>query len=67
LFPRSLPERRPRFYKTLAERDVPLAALHKKQIDLLQQARASDQLDPATTDNLLRVVNAIAAGLRTTG
>jgi phosphoenolpyruvate carboxylase len=41
--------------------------LHKKQIDLLQQARASDQLDPATTDNLLRVVNAIAAGLRTTG
>ncbi|MFT6235320.1 MAG: phosphoenolpyruvate carboxylase [Lentimonas sp.] len=67
LFPRSLPERRPRFYKTLTERDVPLAALHKKQIDLLQQARASDQLDPATTDNLLRVVNAIAAGLRTTG
>jgi phosphoenolpyruvate carboxylase len=46
---------------------VPLAALHKKQIDLLQQARASDQLDSTTTDNLLRVVNAIAAGLRTTG
>lgn len=67
LFTRSLPERRPRFCKTLAERDVPLAALHKKQIDLLQQARASDQLDSATTDNLLRVVNAIAAGLRTTG
>jgi len=41
--------------------------LHKKQIDLLQQARSSDQFDPATTDNLLRVVNAIAAGLRTTG
>ena len=67
LFTRSLPERRPRFYKTLTERDVPLAALHKKQIDLLQQARASDQLDSTTTDNLLRVVNAIAAGLRTTG
>ncbi len=67
LFIRSLPERRPRFYKTLTERDIPLAALHKKQINLLQQARASETADAATTDNLLRVVNAIAAGLRTTG
>jgi len=67
LFTRPLPERRPRFYKTLTERDIPLATLHKKQIDLLQQARASEQVDAATTDNLLRVVNAIAAGLRTTG
>jgi len=67
LFTRPLPERRPRFYKTLTERDIPLAALHKKQIDLLQQARAAEKLDSQTTDNLLRVVNAIAAGLRTTG
>ncbi|MGJ8650706.1 MAG: phosphoenolpyruvate carboxylase [Opitutaceae bacterium] len=67
LFTRPLTVRRPRFYKTLTERDVPLAALHKKQIDLLQQARASDKMDAATTDNLLRVVNAIASGLRTTG
>ncbi|HAV12044.1 MAG TPA: phosphoenolpyruvate carboxylase [Opitutae bacterium] len=67
LFTRPLPERRPRFYKTLTERDVPLAALHKKQIDLLQQARAAEKIDTETTDNLLRVVNAIAAGLRTTG
>ncbi|MGJ8638765.1 MAG: phosphoenolpyruvate carboxylase [Opitutaceae bacterium] len=67
LFTRGLPERRPRFYKTLTERDIPLAALHKKQIDLLIQARGSEELDTKTTDNLLRVVNAIAAGLRTTG
>ncbi|MEN8725190.1 MAG: phosphoenolpyruvate carboxylase [Lentimonas sp.] len=67
LFTRPLPERRPRFYKTLTERDIPLAALHKKQIDLLQHARAAGKLDTKTTDNLLRVVNAIAAGLRTTG
>ncbi|MGJ8651853.1 MAG: phosphoenolpyruvate carboxylase [Opitutaceae bacterium] len=67
LFTRSLPERRPRFYKTLTERDVPLAALHKKQIELLQQARASNNSNSETTNDLLRVVNAIAAGLRTTG
>ncbi len=67
LFPRPLPERRPRFYKTLNEREIPLSALHKKQIDLLQQSRASEKPDSATTDQLLRVVNAIAAGLRTTG
>ncbi|MFT4901564.1 MAG: phosphoenolpyruvate carboxylase [Lentimonas sp.] len=67
LFPRPLPERRPRFYKTLNERDVPLAALHEKQIDLLQQARASETHDETRTTDLLRVVNAIAAGLRTTG
>lgn len=67
LFPRPLPERRPRFYKTLNERDIPLAALHAKQIDLLQHARACETLDEAHTTDLLRVVNAIAAGLRTTG
>ncbi|MFQ3240918.1 MAG: phosphoenolpyruvate carboxylase [Lentimonas sp.] len=67
LFTRSLPERRPRFYKTLSERDIPLAALHKKQIELLQLSRSSETNDAAATDHLLRVVNAIAAGLRTTG
>jgi phosphoenolpyruvate carboxylase len=67
LFSRPLPERRPRFYKTLTERDIPLAALHQKQIDLLKQARAAEEIDTEMTDNLLRVVNAIAAGLRTTG
>ena len=67
LFSRPLPERRPRFYKTLTERDIPLAALHQKQIDLLKNARAAEKLDTEMTDNLLRVVNAIAAGLRTTG
>jgi phosphoenolpyruvate carboxylase len=67
LFSRPLPIRRPRFFKTLSERDVPLAALHKKQIDLLKQFRASKKTAPVVTDQLLRVVNAIAAGLRTTG
>ena len=67
LFKRSLPERRPRFYKTLNERNVPLAALHKKQIELLQLLRSSTTNNAADTDHLLRVVNAIAAGLRTTG
>ncbi|CAA6678456.1 MULTISPECIES: phosphoenolpyruvate carboxylase [unclassified Lentimonas] len=67
LFKRSLPERRPRFYKTLDERNVPLAALHKKQIELLQLLRSGTTNDAAATDHLLRVVNAIAAGLRTTG
>lgn len=67
LFTRPLPIRRPRFFKTLSERDIPLAALHKKQIDLLKQFRANEEQAPAATDQLLRVVNAIAAGLRTTG
>lgn len=67
LFKRPLAERRPRFYKTLAERDVPLAALHSKQIDLLKATRANPGSSEQSTNQLLRVVNAIAAGLRTTG
>jgi phosphoenolpyruvate carboxylase len=67
LFTSPLTERRPRFYKTLLERELPLAALHSKQIELLTEARAQETIDEALTTNLLRVVNAIAAGLRTTG
>jgi len=67
LFTSPLTERRPRFYKTLMERELPLGALHRKQIELLQEARAQATMDEALTTNLLRVVNAIAAGLRTTG
>lgn len=67
LFERPLAERRPRFYKTLAERNVPLSALHQKQIELLKATRANPDGNPNSTNQLLRVVNAIASGLRTTG
>jgi len=67
LFKRPLAERRPRFYKTLAEREGPLSALHRKQIDLLKTTRANPESSEQSTNQLLRVVNAIAAGLRTTG
>jgi phosphoenolpyruvate carboxylase len=67
LFKRPLAERRPRFYKTLAEREVPLAALHSKQIELLKATRSNPDENPNSTNQLLRVVNAIASGLRTTG
>ncbi len=64
--------RRPRFYKTLAVRAHALQMLHEQQIVLLKnwrKLRASG--DTAESDALLPEVmlsiNAIAAGLRTTG
>ena len=67
LFVKPLTERRPRFWKTLQLRDIPLDALHKRQIELLRQLRA--ELEPCVEvrENLLLVINAIASGLRTTG
>lgn len=67
LFKRPLPERRPRFYETIKKREVPLTHLHRRQIELLRQTRAMERIDKETTEKLLRVVNAIASGLRTTG
>ena len=67
LFTSTLTMRRPRYYKTLMEREWPLSALHRKQIELLKEARKCEMIDEDLTTNLLRVVNAIAAGLRTTG
>ena len=67
LFVRPLPERRPRFYKTIKKREIPLTHLHRRQIELLRQTRGMKKIDQATTEKLLRVVNAIASGLRTTG
>jgi phosphoenolpyruvate carboxylase len=67
LFKRPLPERRPRFYETIKKREIPLTHLHRRQIELLRQTRVMDRIDQATTEKLLRVVNAIASGLRTTG
>lgn len=67
LFKRSLPERRPRFYETIKKREAPLTRLHHRQIQLLRASRAADKVDDESVDQLLRVVNAIASGLRTTG
>ena len=61
----SLPERRPRFYRTLHARDEGLKLLHQEQLRLLRQWRETQE------EGLLRLlllnVNAIASGLRTTG
>lgn len=67
LFKRPLPQRRPRFYETIKKREVPLTHLHRRQIELLRQTRSMERIDKETTEKLLRVVNAIASGLRTTG
>lgn len=67
LFSRPLPERRPRFYETIQKREAPLTRLHHRQIKLLRETRAAERVDEDTVDQLLRVVNAIASGLRTTG
>ncbi|MDP0499782.1 MAG: phosphoenolpyruvate carboxylase [Verrucomicrobiota bacterium JB022] len=70
LFGRPLPERRPRFYKTLQYREVPLKRLHREQIRLLRKWRNMDDNDPDRDnclEDMLICVNAIASGLRTTG
>ena len=67
IFVKPLPERRPRFWKTLQAREAPLQVLHKKQINLLKKLRSTDGHEEHTIELLLLVVNAIASGLRTTG
>ncbi|MEZ5278128.1 MAG: phosphoenolpyruvate carboxylase [Opitutaceae bacterium] len=57
--------RRPRFYKTLHHRDEWLSLLHNAQIHRLRRWRRSGR-DEDLLD-VLQSVNAIAAGLRTTG
>lgn len=65
----TLKARRPRFFKTLRDRESDLDILHAEQIRLLKDWRACrrererNQKLPA----LLLTVNAIASGLRTTG
>lgn len=60
-----LEKRRPRFFKTLHARDKWLDLLHAQQLELLASWRKSG----SETDlrNVLQSINAIAAGLRTTG
>lgn len=60
-----LSKRRPRFYKTLHARDTWLDLLHKQQIELLATWRQSGSEDDLR--RILQSINAIAAGLRTTG
>ena len=67
IFQRSLPQRRPRFCKTLQAREAALGLLHGEQIRLLQEFRAEGGDQPERVERLLLVVNAIASGLRTTG
>lgn len=67
-----LHERRPQISRTLAYRQRGLLPLHQQQIALLRTwraARAEGDTDTAdaTLGRLLLTVNAIAAGLRTTG
>ncbi len=61
----SLPERRPRFHRTLHARDAGLALLHREQIRLLRLWRR--QPDDALLRDLLLNITAVASGLRTTG
>ena len=67
IFDKPLPQRRPRFWKTLRAREAPLRVLHSEQIRLLEKVRSAENVDEHTKEALLLVVNAIASGLRTTG
>jgi phosphoenolpyruvate carboxylase len=67
LFDRPLVERRPRLMHSLALREAPLAALHAQQIALLARWRAGAQADGEVLGQLMMTINAVAAGLRTTG
>ena len=58
-------ERRPRMCRTLALRDEPLRPLHRRQISLLRRWRTTG--DDVLFPPLMLTVNALAAGLRTTG
>jgi phosphoenolpyruvate carboxylase len=67
LFGAEMTQRRPRFWKTLQDREPALRRLHGAQIELLRELRKSEEPDSATVERLLLVLNAIASGLRTTG
>jgi phosphoenolpyruvate carboxylase len=71
LFPDSLAKRRPRFRFTVERRVRPLRALHRWQVNLLQEWRSAEKKGHGNPDALLaelrQTIAAIAAGLRTTG
>jgi phosphoenolpyruvate carboxylase len=60
-----LRKRRPRFFKTLHYRDEWLALLHAEQIRRLRRWRQSGSKEDLV--DVLQSINAVAAGLRTTG
>lgn len=58
---------RERIHRLIALRTTGLASAHDRQLGLLAAWRAGDRRDEALRAGLLATVNAIAAGLRTTG
>ncbi|HWR52789.1 MAG TPA: phosphoenolpyruvate carboxylase [Bryobacteraceae bacterium] len=66
LFGGSVTERRPRLMKAIEVRRAALVRLHREQIRLLRDWRASGSADEKLTP-LLVTVNAIAGALKTTG
>ena len=65
-------KRRPRMAKTLEIREAPLKVLHQQQVSLLREWRQQIQSGgeaeaEALLPRMLLSINAIAAGLRTTG
>ena len=72
LYDADIHKRRPRMAKTLDIREAPLRVLHQQQVDLLREWRGlvqagKDHEAEALFPRMLLSINAIAAGLRTTG
>jgi len=72
LYDADIHNRRPRMAKTLDIREAPLRVLHQQQVDLLREWRGLIQAGKeheaeALFPRMLLSINAIAAGLRTTG
>jgi phosphoenolpyruvate carboxylase len=69
IFGAPVAERRPRMLRTVQLRQVALERLHRRQVALLAAWRATTDQTASERQlpDLLRTVNAIAAGLRTTG
>jgi phosphoenolpyruvate carboxylase len=67
IYGKRLEEGRGRIQALLAMRGDALRALHRRQIELLGAWRAGARADEGLRVSLLGTVNAIAAGLRTTG
>jgi phosphoenolpyruvate carboxylase len=70
LLDRDFAKARPRLHYTLAARELMLDPLHQRQIELLRNWRTIPESEPEHLRQLiqiLRQINAIAAGLKTTG
>lgn len=62
-----LEQRRDRIHRLIALRTTGLRSAHDRQLELLASWRSRDRQDEGLRVDLLATVNAIAAGLRTTG